>query len=152
LAAPDDAIGAASGTYVLWLRLARDREIGVGRLGRFHFPAGIYAYVGSALGPGGIAARVARHLRRRTSLHWHVDYLRAEAQPVRAWWAPGDRRRECAWSAALAQMPEATLPAPGFGASDCRCTTHLICFPALPAVRDFARAVGEPVMEVCFDA
>lgn len=151
MAAPDDAIGSAPGTYVLWLRLEQDREVRVGQLGRFHFPAGVYGYVGSALGPGGIAARVARHLRCRKSLHWHVDYLRAEAQPARVWWTSGDQRRECAWSTALAQLPGAASLAPGFGASDCGCSTHLRYLPTLPAVRDFARAVGETVMEVQLD-
>ena len=148
MAAPDVGVGDGPGTYVLWFQLERDREIEVGRLGRFHVSAGIYAYVGSARGPGGVAARVARHLRRSRSSHWHVDYLRAEAEPVGVWWAAGGGRRECAWAAALARMPRATLPVAGFGASDCRCSTHLIRFPALPTAPAFARAVGQPVMEV----
>lgn len=148
MAAPGDEISDRPGTYALWLQLGGDREIAVGRLGRFPFAAGLYAYVGSALGPGGVAARVARHLRRCTSPHWHVDYLRAAARPVRVWWAAGERRQECAWAAALAQMPGATLPVAGFGASDCSCSTHLIRLPALPAASGFARAVGQPVMEV----
>ncbi|MGD1994854.1 MAG: GIY-YIG nuclease family protein [Anaerolineae bacterium] len=152
MAAQDVAIGDVLGTYALWLGLECDREIRVGRLGCFQFPAGTYGYVGSALGPGGIGARVARHLRRRGSLHWHVDYLRSEARPIGFWWAAGDKRRECAWAAALAQLRGASLPVAGFGASDCRCSTHLIHLPALPAVGDFARAVGESVTEVHFNA
>jgi len=37
---------------------------------------GLYVYVGSACGPGGLRARLARHLcGRRRRLHWHIDKL-----------------------------------------------------------------------------
>ena len=64
------------GTYVLILRVFRPASVRVGRLGRFHFPAGWYAYVGSARGPGGLAARISRHLRSPKPSRWHVDHLR----------------------------------------------------------------------------
>ena len=135
------------GTYVLILRLPRLATIAVGRLGRFQFPPGWYAYVGSARGPGGLAARVARHLRSPKPLHWHVDYLRAAARPEQVWYAAGIRRRECAWAAALSDLPGASIPVPRFGASDCRCPGHLIHFVAHPEPADFARAVGEPISQ-----
>jgi len=52
------------GTYALVLRLARATTIHVGALGAVDFAPGWYVYVGSALGPGGLAARVNRHLSR----------------------------------------------------------------------------------------
>lgn len=133
------------GSYVLILKLPRPATIGVGQLGRFQFPAGWYAYAGSARGPGGLAARVSRHLRSPKPLRWHVDYLRACARPIAAWYAIGTRKRECAWAQALAGLVGAFVPAPRFGASDCGCPTHLIHFATLPDLRAFARAVGEPV-------
>ena len=135
------------GTYVLILRLSRPTAITVGRLGRFQFPAGWYAYTGSARGPGGLVARISRHLRSPKSLHWHVDYLRACAHPVAAWYAIGIQKRECAWARALVRLPGASVPIPHFGASDCRCPTHLIHFAAQPDLKVFARAVGEPVSQ-----
>jgi len=52
------------GTYLLLLRLEEDREIEIGRLGSLFFPRGYYLYVGSAMGPGGLVARLARHSQR----------------------------------------------------------------------------------------
>ena len=37
------------------------QEVPIGKLGVLHMLPGIYVYVGSALGPGGLAARIERH-------------------------------------------------------------------------------------------
>jgi Uri superfamily endonuclease len=135
------------GTYVLILRLPHFAEnVRIGRLGCFRFPSGWYAYVGSARGPGGLAARLARHLRPLKPLHWHVDYLRAQAQPVQVWYVAGTQKRECAWARTLSSLPGASVPVPRFGASDCRCPTHLIYFATPPDVTAFAGALGERVL------
>lgn len=134
------------GTYVLILNLPRPVTLHIGKLGRFQFPAGRYAYVGSACGPGGLAARLRRHLRTSKTLHWHVDYLRAHARPIQVWYAVGSRERECVWAQALAGLPGASIPAPRFGASDCCCPAHLVHFAAPPDRAAFARAVGEAVL------
>jgi len=97
----------------------------IGRLGTHEFPAGYYAYAGSALGPGGLAARVGRHLRREKRLHWHIDYLLEAAEVVDVRVEPGSERRECEWARRLLAAGGAVV-APGFGASDCRCATHLV--------------------------
>ncbi|MGD1996907.1 MAG: GIY-YIG nuclease family protein [Anaerolineae bacterium] len=155
MAATDDSLGTASssspGTYALLLRLERARRLSVGRLGCFRFPRGVYVYTGSAQGPGGTRARIARHLRRPKVLHWHVDYLRAHALPVLVWLLEGDQRRECQWAGALQRMPRASIPALGFGSSDCSCPSHLIRFPALPDRTIFEQTIGEPVTEVRLD-
>jgi Uri superfamily endonuclease len=122
------------GTYILVLHLVREEEIAVGRLGCFVFPAGFYLYVGSALGPGGLAGRLARHRRLDKRMRWHIDYLRARAAWVGAYYAAGQERRECSWARALCGLPGASLPAPRFGASDCRCPAHLIHLTHLPDV------------------
>jgi len=44
---------SGKGTYILILTLNKSRKIYIGRLGEFTFEYGYYAYVGSALGPGG---------------------------------------------------------------------------------------------------
>lgn len=121
-----------AGTYALALRLAQGQWINVGRLGRFLFPSGFYLYVGSALGPGGLAARLGRHLRREKRLHWHVDYLRVWANLPGAYYVESRERRECSWARLLLDLPGASLPAPGFGASDCRCPAHLVHLLHLP--------------------
>jgi Uri superfamily endonuclease len=135
------------GTYVLILKLPRLATVSVGRLGRFQFPAGWYAYVGSAHGPGGLAARLARHLRSTKPLHWHVDYLRVYTRPVQVWYSVGTQKRECTWAQLLSRLSSASLPVPHFGASDCHCPAHLIHFAAPPDLATFAGAVGEPVSQ-----
>lgn len=133
------------GTYVLLLRLSQPSTITTGRLGHFRFSPGWYTYVGSARGPGGLAARLSRHLRVPKSLHWHLDYLRAEARPVEVWYAVGPDRCECAWAQALVRLGGAALPVPGFGASDCRCSAHLIHFDTRPRLTAFSDAIGTPL-------
>ncbi len=86
---------------------------------------GWYVYVGSAFGPGGLAARVGRHLRLRKTARWHVDYLPAAAEPVGVWTSTDPVSREHAWAAIFQSLPGASIPLPGFGASDCRCPAHL---------------------------
>lgn len=110
-----------AGAYLLVLRLNRARRLQVGRLGSVAFPAGYYVYVGSAR--KGLEARIRRHLRRRKRMHWHVDYLRAVADSARALPIRSSRRDECSLARALARALEPA--APGFGASDCACPTHL---------------------------
>jgi len=113
--------------YQVVLRLRRGTWIRVGRLGRFRFPAGFYVYTGS--GGRSPEKRIARHLRRRKSLRWHVDYLQRRAAVVGVWRGTGEECRRSRWTA---RLPGATIPAPGFGSSDCGCPSHLVHFAALP--------------------
>ena len=140
-----------AGTYALILNLERDDNLAVGRLGRFALPAGSYIYVGSARGPGGLAARITRHIRHPKQLHWHVDYLRNSARPVAVWISEGEQRRECVWAAALIHLDGGSIPVPRFGASDCSCESHLIWFPAVPDCTSFAALVGAQIREVVLD-
>jgi Uri superfamily endonuclease len=122
----------AKGTYLLLIRLEDDTEIAIGRLGRYAFGAGWYAYAGSALGPGGLAARLARHQRKEKSLHWHIDYLLATSNLETGWQVACPDRMECIWAAAVRQLPDAQVPVAGFGSSDCSCPAHLIYWPLRP--------------------
>ncbi len=131
----------AKGTYVLLIQLESGEEITVGRLGTFSFPAGYYLYVGSALGSGGLAARLARHRGSDKRPRWHVDYLLAHGHLLEIWQASGQERRECLWAAGARKMGGA-MPVPGFGSSDCRCPAHLIYFAAKPDCSALALKVG----------
>ena len=109
------------GSYILFLRLPKDTLITVGRLGTICFRAGLYAYVGSAL--GGWEARVNRHLSVGATTHWHVDYLRAESLVEGVIVFESPERLECIINQAITR---ASLEvAPGFGSSDCGCSSHL---------------------------
>jgi len=139
------------GTYGLIFYRPGGRRIAVGKLGQFEFPAGYYLYVGSALGPGGLAGRLQRHMRADKRTHWHVDYLSAQADVVEIWITTGEERLEHLWAAAAGQLPGAAKPAAGFGASDCRCPAHLYHFGARPEGKVFQQlleeqgAAGRPV-------
>ncbi|MCH7643083.1 MAG: GIY-YIG nuclease family protein [Chloroflexi bacterium] len=112
------------GGYALVFRLESAIRVRPGALGVIELPAGHYLYMGSAL--SGLAPRLARHLRRRKKRHWHIDALTSALRPEQVWWAAVDDRLECEWTeAALADL-EATVPARGFGSSDCRCRSHLV--------------------------
>ncbi len=120
------------GTYCLILYRPAGGRISVGQLGQFEFPAGYYLYVGSALGSGGLAGRLRRHLNPNKRTHWHVDYLSEQAEVVEIWWAAGEARLEHIWATAAGRLPGAAVPVTGFGASDCRCQAHLFHYTDRP--------------------
>ena len=117
---PSPQASQDSGSYVLLLRLDEARTITAGRRPRQRFAAGYYAYVGSAL--NGLSARLERHLRKEKRLHWHIDYLLLEARIVDIVTCRSQERTECLIAATLAERFDAVA---GFGASDCRCRSHL---------------------------
>jgi Uri superfamily endonuclease len=136
------------GSYVLVASVDRDTLVPVGRLGVLRFDAGFHCYSGSARGPGGLEARLARHLRRRKKAHWHVDYLLQHAVLVEMWKAHSTRRLECLFAQALTNLPGARVPAPGFGSSDCNCDTHLVYFVCKPPFDAFCHALQQSGVEV----
>lgn len=128
---------ADRGTYVLVCRSSRETEVEVGRLGKLPIRRGYYLYVGSAFGPGGVAARVARHLRHGPKRHWHVDYLWPVLRIVEIWYSHDPRRREHQWAHILRRAIGFSVPLPGFGASDCGCDSHLAYSTARPSFGSF---------------
>jgi sugar fermentation stimulation protein A len=110
------------GTYVLIVSLEKDRTIAVGKLGFIEFAAGTYAYCGSAM--AGYRNRIKRHFSREKRLHWHIDYLLEEAEPVGAFLLPGGDGVECSLGKLLSSLT-GSEPVVGFGSSDCSCRSHL---------------------------
>lgn len=127
----DSLLPPLPGTYLLLLRADEPLDLQIGRLGCFHFSPGRYAYAGSALGPGGLAARVARHLRGDKKMRWHIDYLTAHMSCELVLALPSPARLECAWVHRLLDVAGVTRPIPGLGASDCAagCGSHLLALP-----------------------
>jgi Uri superfamily endonuclease len=103
------------GTYALLIRLPKAQRMRAGGLGWFHFLAGWYVYSGSALGPGGLAARLGRHARTHKTPHWHIDYLLRKGHLAGAWTAAGRLRRECVLARRLIRSPQAQIVALRFG-------------------------------------
>jgi len=109
---------------------------------------GYYAYVGSAFGPGGLGARLRRHLAVAKPLHWHIDYLRAAVAVVEIWVTLDHVRREHQWAAAVAAARPASMPLKGFGASDCDCPAHLFFSATLPSVRSFRARLSRRIPDL----
>ena len=137
---------AKPGTYALILSSPEAGSVVIGRRGALELRPGFYVYVGSARGPGGLRARVQRHLSSSPRRHWHIDYLKQHARVVEVWYSYGPDPREHEWANALADMRDAEIPMPRFGSSDCHCLTHLFYFQQWPIRDDFTRRVraGEP--------
>jgi len=110
-----------SGSYIVILRLKRDRRLLIGGLGEIKFRKGYYLYVGSA--KTNLTKRIERHKRPIKNYRWHIDYLRAGADfhavlPIRS-----SDDLECEIACALGKLADWRVP--GFGSSDCDCGTHL---------------------------
>ncbi len=133
--------GDAKGTYVLLLRSPRQRRLRVGSLGTVELRDGLLLYVGSAFGPGGLRARLARHAAREKPRHWHVDYVRRQTAVEGAWACVSTRDLEHRWAAAIEALSGSRTPARRFGASDCRCHAHLFALTGAGAVRSALAAL-----------
>jgi Uri superfamily endonuclease len=121
------------GSYVLALTAAAPFRLRSGALGERLLDAGVYMYVGSAFGPGGLRARLSRHWTGAERLRWHVDYLRRHTHPLAAWYQPQSQPMEHIWARVLGAGRGVAPAWPGFGASDCRCATHLFYASVLPS-------------------
>jgi Uri superfamily endonuclease len=125
--------------YLLFLKAGRPVKVRVGSLGLLSLPAGYYVYAGSAVGPGGVKARVGRHLRlarlKAGKVRWHIDYLLTdpnvaafESWNFESWKIENHGRIECVVSKEIEKVSDLTVT--GFGSSDCRlgCRGHLHYF------------------------
>ena len=129
-----DDLPVQPGTYALFLRFVDPCTINIGKLGKIRLSAGIYTYQGSARGPGGLRARLRRHLLGSGKIHWHIDYLREQSEVLGYAFITGDANwsgsvpTECCWSQLLGCLPGISVPIPGLGASDCKsgCRSHLV--------------------------
>ncbi len=120
-----DTLPAGPGAYLVLARLQLDLHLTGAHLAGTVLGAGWYVYAGSANGPGGIKARVRRHLRSDKVLRWHVDQLTCTAAEMWAAAFPG--RTECDLAAVLGMAEGLSFPIDGFGSSDCRsCPAHLL--------------------------
>ena len=115
---------AAKGAYVLLAHLSAPQQLLI-RGNNWPVASGWHIYVGSAKGPGGMRARLARHFRPDKAPHWHIDRLTVAADQLLAL-ALADGV-ECDIVARLAGSTWFDAILPGFGSSDCRaCTSHLL--------------------------
>lgn len=118
------------GFYMLLIRVGEGKTIRAGSLGEIFFNKGYYTYVGSAM--KGLSKRISRHIKRKKKKRWHIDYLTAEAEEVKAIpiIGPKGNDMECEIAFILHRMADNAVK--GFGSSDCRCKSHLFHFLGNP--------------------
>lgn len=143
-------LSGTKGTYVLIISLDRDRSITVGRLGKMHFPRALYAYIGSAHGPGGIKARVERHIKKKNKRKfWHIDYLLEYANVERVLIIK-DMRLECYIARMLQEFGFEYIPS--FGSSDCRCKSHLFMIKNVESLKHIFESKKIKFIELKFSS
>ena len=135
----------SKGTYALVMRGEPGRIVPVGAMGQVRIESPWLVYVGSALGPGGLRARLGRHIVGSPNQRWHIDHVRAVAELVEVWWIESEERLECAWAGALANRRGWSIEVPNFGSSDCRCGGHLLGATRRPRHEAAARLVARDV-------
>ena len=125
----ENDLPTAKGAYALLIRLPRRFRASVGALGQIDLPAGDYLYLGSAYGPGGLRARLRRHLRASKKTHWHVDYLTGAGEITDI--IAVSAGKECDLVDRALMYAGVSVPIAGFGSSDCpRCSAHLLAMPS----------------------
>ncbi len=142
-----NSIPPLPGTYALLLRADNEHLVQAGKHRLFSLRPGWYLYTGSAMGPGGMRARVRHHLNIHPKPHWHLDWLRPHLRAEGVLWEAGPTRLECRWAAGLAKEPTVTIPQTGFGASDCTsgCAAHLLFFGTMGALSGWRNFIEEVV-------
>lgn len=116
------------GDYLVVMELAEEMDMAIGAKGIIHFPKGYYVYTGSA--KKNLAARLARHQRKRKKMHWHIDYFRQNATVV----AVIPIRTQDDLEHDLAHTVDCIAPwhIDHFGCTDCDCPSHLFGFRENP--------------------
>jgi len=142
-------IPESRGVYILFIEVARERKISVGRLGTMSFEPGFYAYVGSAMGPGGLRARISRHLRSQKRKFWHIDYLLEVSNIRKVVYVETERKLECV---VAREILKRATPIKNFGASDCGCVSHLFRVEGMGVIIDALMELGLKYMTIDVDS
>ena len=124
------------------VHVPRDVKINVGRIGTLSFARGLYAYVGSALGPGGLKARILRHLSNNKKKFWHIDYLLEQSHVVAVIIIEKSKKLECVIAREF--LGRGVDMVKGFGCSDCRCPSHLFRIEHVNDVIKVVKTLGLP--------
>jgi len=103
--------------------MKENQRISIGKRPLTNFRKGIYLYVGRA--KNGLQGRIKRHLSKKKKRFWHIDYLLQKAKVQEVWIKP-DFFDECRTAFEVKSLLKDTFsPLKKFGASDCKCASHL---------------------------
>ena len=72
-------------------------------------------------------SRLERHLSSDKKLYWHIDYILDSGAITKIYTWPQERSFECSLAQKFIKI-NAEIILPGFGASDCNCSSHLFYF------------------------
>lgn len=114
------------GTYCLIISMKKSEKLDIGHLHNMHkYRKGYYVYIGSAM--NSLVPRLNRHLSDEKKMHWHIDYLlKSPDCHIRdILFNISEERIECDLAESISKDGEEI---PGFGCSDCSCSSHLIYF------------------------
>ncbi|MEZ0344507.1 MAG: DNA/RNA nuclease SfsA [Caldimicrobium sp.] len=117
-----------SGAYLLILEMKKNQRLEIARLGNIEFKKGFYVYVG--LGRKNLIERVKRHLRKNKKKKWHIDYLTERAHFLKAVTIVSSENLECLLVEDIKNIADDIITR--FGASDCKCPSHLFYFKENP--------------------
>ncbi len=134
-----DALPTDSGAYVLWIYLAEEVDLQIGKQRKTGLRPGIYTYTGRA--SKNLRARLRRHLSSEKKIRWHVDKLLAKNVRIFQIWVYANRPEwECQINQILESLSDVQVPIPGFGASDCQngCRAHLLLHPKIAVAETLA--------------
>lgn len=120
------------GSYVLIIKLDKDKEIEIGKLGKIKFKKGYYAYVGSAL--NNMEKRIERHFRKKKKMRWHIDYFLKHSKIIAVFYKESNKKEECKIASKF------SLPyIKNFGCSDCKCKSHLFYAESYKKILDIVK-------------
>ena len=134
------------GTYTIVLKCRRTMRVRFGKLGFAKIEVGYYLYTGSALGRGSVSleGRLTRHERSSKKVRWHVDYLtsRPGCDFRGAVCLISTSRLECKINRSIQADLNVESTLPHIGASDCRCSGHLLRVKSRSSVADLLNRLG----------
>ena len=116
------------GKYILIIKIDQDIRFTFSKKRRkVSLSKGIYLYIGSAMGPGGLEKRLVRHRRKKKKIKWHIDYLtvRNEATVVGAFILKTNILEEIIVEKLL-KLPYFEIAVDGFGSTDSKASSHLL--------------------------
>ena len=111
--------------------MKKSEKLDIGHLHNMHkYRKGYYVYIGSAMNSSAmnsLVPRLNRHLSDEKKMHWHIDYLlKSPDCHIRdILFNISEERIECDLAESISKDGEEI---PGFGCSDCSCSSHLIYF------------------------
>ncbi len=120
-------IPSTKGTYVILLRIDKVFRDNVGSLGMVMLEPGLYVYIGSACGYGGLKSRILRHINKEKKIRWHIDYITSKSfsKVVAIAYTFIEKSLEECISRILEYSPLFSIAWPKFGCSDKHSKTHL---------------------------